>query len=77
VTSTPFLLFFMLLLGATLAWLLRPGRSKGGEGEDQDPIEDPEMLEEAERELEDLDTFSTPEDAEQDLPDWGPGAPKA
>lgn len=72
-TSTPFLLFFMLLLAATLAWLLRPGHSKEN---DEDPVEDPEMLEEAERELEDLDAFSTPEDAEQDLPDWGPGAPK-
>jgi hypothetical protein len=76
VTSTPFLLFFMLLLAATLAWLLRPGHRKG-EGGGEDSVEDPEMLEEAERELEDLDAFSTPEDAEQDLPDWGPGAPKA
>jgi hypothetical protein len=73
VTSTPFLLFFMLLLAAVLLWLIRPGRSKAHGDE---PIEDPDVLEEAEDDLQNLDAFATPEDAERDLPDWGPGAPK-
>lgn len=40
-----------------------------------DPIEDPDELARAEREVRDLDAFASPEDAPQDLPDWGPGVP--
>ena len=38
-------------------------------------VEDPDYLEEAEEEVRDLDTFADPDDAEEDLPDWGPGVP--
>ncbi len=30
----------------------------------------------AEQEVRDLNAFTTPEDADDELPDWGPGAPK-
>ena len=28
------------------------------------------------KEVRDVDALASPEDAEEDLPDWGPGAPK-
>ena len=40
-----------------------------------DPVDDPDELEAAEREVRDLDAFSTPDQAAEDLPDWGPGTP--
>ena len=30
----------------------------------------------SEQEMRDLDALTTPEDADGELPDWGPGAPK-
>jgi hypothetical protein len=41
-----------------------------------DPDTDHEVLSEAEEEVRGVDAFASPEDAEEDLPDWGPGAPK-
>lgn len=37
---------------------------------------DAETLAEAEREVRDLDAFTGPDEADDQLPDWGPGAPK-
>jgi hypothetical protein len=37
---------------------------------------DPAELDAAEREMQDLDAFVSPEDADEEFPDWGPGAPK-
>ncbi len=37
---------------------------------------DTEELAQAEEELSELDAMATPEEAEEELPDWGPGAPK-
>jgi hypothetical protein len=37
---------------------------------------DREILNEAEDEVRDLDAFTSPEEADDDLPDWGPGVPK-
>jgi hypothetical protein len=37
---------------------------------------DYEVLEEAEREVRDLDSSVTPDDADDHLTDWGPGVPK-
>jgi hypothetical protein len=66
-------LFFLLLLIAAIgAWLLRSPKHQRSEN----PIEDPDELEEAEDEVRDLDAFTTPEEAQEDLPDWGPGSPK-
>ena len=39
-------------------------------------VEDAEELSRAEQELADLNAMATPEDAAEELPDWGPGAPK-
>ena len=41
-----------------------------------DRTEDEDELAQAEDEVRDLDVLTTPEDAEQQLPDWGPGAPR-
>jgi hypothetical protein len=47
----------------------RPRRARG------DDIDEDELLE-AEEELKDLDVLATPEDAAEEIPDWGPGVPK-
>jgi hypothetical protein len=39
-------------------------------------VEDPEELARAENDLAGLDAMASPEDAAEELPDWGPGAPK-
>lgn len=63
-------LLVLIVAGAVL-WLARrqPRRTR-------DAVEDPDLLREAEDEVRDLNAFATPEDAEDDLPDWGPGVPK-
>lgn len=66
------LFIILLLVAAVGAWLLRPPTHRQSET----PIEDREELEAAEKEVQDLDAFATPEDAEEDLSDWGPGAPR-
>ncbi len=69
--------FLILLVAAVLAWLIgRPKRK----AEDDAVVEadvDREMLEEAEDEVRGLNAFTSPEEACDDLPDWGPGAPKS
>ena len=37
---------------------------------------DEAVLADAEREVRELDAFATPDDAAEEIPDWGPGAPK-
>jgi hypothetical protein len=39
-------------------------------------VGDADELARAEKELAELDAMATPNDAVEDLPDWGPGAPK-
>ncbi len=41
-----------------------------------DRTEDEEELAEAEDEVRSLDAMATPEEADQHLPDWGPGVPR-
>jgi hypothetical protein len=65
----------MLLVAAVLAWLLARPRRARHEGLCDEDV-DRETLEHAEDEVRDLDAFAAPEDADDDLPDWGPGAPK-
>ncbi len=62
------LIFLLALLVALLVWLVI---RRGGYAQPQDPD-----LDEAEEEVRGLSTFSTPEDAEDQLPDWGPGTPR-
>ena len=82
---TPSLTLVILLvaLAAALVWLFGGGRlwRRAGPADvvgdpHSDPDTDSEALAEAEEELRDVDAFATPEDAQEDLPDWGPGAPK-
>lgn len=61
----------MVLLVA-VAWLIRRPAHPTANPDERDA----EALAEAEREVRDLDALATPEDAPDQLPDWGPGAPK-
>lgn len=66
---------FLLLLVVFLWFIRRPGGfrpSRPGS-----TVEDRELLEDAEEEVRDLDASATPEDADNHLPDWGPGAPRS
>jgi hypothetical protein len=61
----------IVVLAGVLLWLvLAPARRRVGA-----PRPDDETIE-AEREVQDLDAFTSPEDADDQLPDWGPGVPK-
>ena len=64
--------FLGILLGAVLLallWLLGGPRNADSMADDSDTAV-------AEEEVRDVDAFRSPEDAEEELPDWGPGAPK-
>jgi len=75
--STVGLVFLILLVAAALVWLVgRPRRAVGDETGLETDV-DREILEAAEEEVRDLDAFTSPEEAKDDLPDWGPGAPKS
>ena len=53
-------------------WVARRWARRGISG--MDGMErDEDELRAAEEEVRDLDAFATPEDAEEQLPDWGPG----
>ncbi len=78
-TSSLALVVLLVVLGAGLAWFLTGGRLPGRaapSNAEGDPDTDHEVLSEAEDEVRGVDAFTSAEDAEQDLPDWGPGAPK-
>lgn len=60
----------VLALAVGLLMLLRPARRP--ERDDRDDA----VLEEAEREVRDLGAMTTPDEADDQLEDWGPGAPK-
>lgn len=68
------------VLAGVLLWLLVAPPSKGrGQGRGRGPTAEPRLDEEtiaAEQEVRDLGALTTPEDADDELPDWGPGAPK-
>lgn len=70
-TGTLSLGIIIAVLGGLLAWLLF---SSGGTGAADESV-DPDTTE-AEDEVQELDVFTAPDDAEEELPDWGPGAPK-
>ena len=62
----------ILLVAGVVAWLLRPRVRRT----DPEGVFDPEALDDAEAEVRGLDAFTTPDDAQDELPDWGPGAPR-
>lgn len=57
----------LLVLVGGLVWLLRPRPGRI-------PAEDPDLVE-AEEEVRELDAMTSPDEADDHLPDWGPGAP--
>ena len=68
-----------LLLVAALAaiafrWLLEGKHDNSAT--DTDPDIDYEELDQAEREVRDLDSDVRPDEADEELNDWGPGAPR-
>jgi len=70
-------LFLALLVIGAVFWVSRLVRRAGGRGRTPDGDVDHEVLEAAEHEVRDLDAFTAPDDAEDELPDWGPGAPRS
>ena len=63
----------VVVLAGVLAWLLLTpsrGTTRTSPDADGDTLE-------AEQEVRDLDAFTGPEDADDELPDWGPGVPKS
>ena len=64
----------IIVLAGALGWLLipSPSRQARSQPEDLDEVE----LQAAEDEVRDLDAFGSPEDADDELQDWGPGAPR-
>jgi hypothetical protein len=69
-------LFILLVaLAALLVWLSAKSRGPAPPSPNE-AIEDPAALTDAESEVSDLDASASPDDADDQLPDWGPGAPK-
>ena len=68
------------VLAGVLLWLLLAPPSTGrGWGRGRGRMAESHLNEEtvaAEQEVRDLDALATPEDADDELTDWGPGAPK-
>jgi hypothetical protein len=73
-------LFVVLLVAAlVIALLVFPPRKRSQVDQlirEIDRSEDEEELAAAEDEVRSLDAMSSPEDAAEHLPDWGPGAPR-
>ncbi len=78
-TGSVGLIIVLLVLAAALAWIFmgpgRPRRTDPGPPAGDDSVELDELAA-AEEEVRDVDALASPEEATEDLPDWGPGAPK-
>lgn len=68
--STLGLGLFLVLLLAVLFWLLGARRGEVPADDTDDETRS------AEDEARELDALLSPEEAEEELPDWGPGAPQ-
>jgi len=66
----------VLLLAVLLIVPRRNTRVGVREGTHATGVGDADELARAENELAELDAMATPNDAVENLPDWGPGAPK-
>lgn len=64
----------VLITAAALLWLFRRA-DEPADRRTNDSIDHDELTE-AEREVRDLDVMTSPDEADDHLPDWGPGAPK-
>jgi hypothetical protein len=69
------LLILILVFSVLVIVPRKAGRVRRTSAAARDGIDD-EVLEEAEEELGRLRSDAAPEDADDELPDWGPGAPK-
>jgi hypothetical protein len=76
VGSSVSLFVILPLLVAALVWLIARPRRSGAAPRPEHPAIDQDVLDEAEQEVQELDALTRPEDADDHLPDWGPGAPK-
>jgi hypothetical protein len=67
----------LLAVVGGVVWIVRRrrdgGRGREKTGHDGSAWDDAE-LRAAEEEVRDMNAFATPEDADDQLPDWGPGA---
>ncbi len=71
------LAILLALLVAALIWFFRrPDQPVPEDPDTEDDDIDFQVLDEAETEVRDVDAFTTPDEAEGELRDWGPGAPK-
>ena len=73
---SPSTVFLALLVIGAVLWAVQRVRRAGRRAPPDEHDVDRDVLESAEQEVRDLDAFSAPEDAEDELPDWGPGAPR-
>ena len=70
------LVILLLLVLALSVLLVVPRRFDRPPLQDLDPSIDADELRDAEDELDQLSSDVTPEEADDHLPDWGPGAPR-
>jgi hypothetical protein len=73
---TPATLLLLLLLAGVALWIARRMVRAQSTRRADDGDVDRDVLAAAEEEVRDLDAFTTPEDADDELPDWGPGTPR-
>ena len=73
--SAPTMILLLLLAIAFIAFVAIPPRANSSAVEPTDDI-DLDELTRAENELDELDATTSPEDAADKIPDWGPGVPK-
>jgi hypothetical protein len=67
----------LVLLAAGLYWLLKPGPGPATQQKARPGVEDQAALEAAEAELQaETAPDATPEEAEENSKDWGPGTPQ-
>ena len=62
------------VLAGVLLWLLLAPPNRERERMAESRLDEETIA--AEQEVRDLDALTTPEDADDELTDWGPGAPK-
>ncbi len=70
------MVLLLLLAIGFIAFVAVPPRANSSAGGTTDDI-DLDELTKAESEIEELDVMTSPEDAADKIPDWGPGAPKS
>jgi hypothetical protein len=69
------LFIILVVLLAVFYWLVKRPKGRPRPVPRRGEVDD-ETLAAAEDEVRDVDPFASPEEAEEELRDWGPGAPK-